>query len=153
MPDPNGTERRPPHQPWQTVAAATVFAALAGGVCGWAAEWPAALLDMRIRGAGYSHTIPGWDSSSAFFAAPTNGAPFGVLFGLFGYLSLLRPLPLGRIIRATPLLFAATLLGAVLGGAAVSIWAELLTAPLLFFLASGYVRLTFLNSLPVQPGA
>ena len=111
-----------------------LLAIAAGAMGGWLAEWPAALLSMRLTGAGYTGTEPHWDPGWASFSATYHGAPFGALLGVTGYLLFLRSLPGRRVIRSVPVLFAVTLTVAVVSSIFGAFGRLVLTAAA-FFLA------------------
>jgi hypothetical protein len=95
--------------------ALATYMLVAGIVGGWLVCWPASLLEMRLTGAGYSGTNPHWDLEWATFFANWHGAPFGGFFGLIGYIFFLHKLSSTALIRAFPILYLYTLLGALLG--------------------------------------
>jgi hypothetical protein len=97
------------------VALGTFVAVLAGAICGFAAQWPVALLSMRLYGAGYSDTTPRWDPAFATFDAASHGAPIGGVLAVAGYLLFLKSFPPGLVVRSIPTLFAFSLLGALPG--------------------------------------
>jgi hypothetical protein len=123
--------------PFSTVVSLAIFSALTGAVCGWAAEWVAAFLDMGLRGAGYTGTEARWDPAYASFSATSFGMPFGVLYALLGYTVFFRHLPARIVVRAVPTLFVAVLLGASLG-ALLATPGPFFVAPAAFFLACSY---------------
>ena len=93
----------------------SLVAALAGVICGFAAQWPVALLGMRLYGAGYSGTTPRWDPAFATFDAALHGAPVGAVLAIAGYLLFLASFPPRLIVRSIPTLFSFSLLGALPG--------------------------------------
>jgi hypothetical protein len=116
-----------------------LFAFIVGAAGGWLAAWPAGLLDMRLTGAGYTGVEPHWDPAFATFLARSNALPFGAAFGLCGYLFLIWPMPVRRVVAAVPVLFAWTLIGALVA-APGGVFAQVVIAPAAFFVGCWLVR-------------
>jgi hypothetical protein len=93
----------------------SLVAGLVGVLSGFAAQWPVALLSMRLNGAGYSGVAPHWDPRFAAFDASLHGAPVGGIVAIGAYLLFFSSYPPALIARWVPTLFAFTLLGALPG--------------------------------------
>lgn len=93
----------------------SIVAGLVGGLSGFLAQWPAALLSMRLHGAGYTGVEPHWDVRFATFDASVHGAPTGAFVAIAVYLLLFSLYPAPSVARSVPTLFAFALAGALPG--------------------------------------
>lgn len=97
------------------VVLGAIVAGVVGALSGFCAQWPVALLGMRLSGAGYTGVEPHWDMRFATFDASLHAAPLGSLVAIVVYLLLFSPYPLPLVARSVPTLFAFTLAGALPG--------------------------------------
>lgn len=88
---------------------------LVGAAAGFAIEWLVSLGSMRLKGAGYTGVEPHWDLGYATLSGFRHGVPFGAVMAVLMERLLLAPLPLRDLRTRAPILFTATLLGALPG--------------------------------------
>jgi hypothetical protein len=100
---------------WANRLLGPVAAAAIGAICGFAIQWPVALIAMRLNGAGYTGVEPRWDPGFASFAALTEGLVFGAPLAVVAYLLFFLPDKPRLVVRAFPILFFGTALGAAPG--------------------------------------
>ncbi len=90
--------------------AGSVVAGVLGAVCGFLAQWPVALLSVRLNG-----TAARWEVQVATFRALSEGAFFGAPLAIVAYVLFFSSFPPVAVARRVPLLFAFTVLGALPG--------------------------------------